>query len=657
MTRFRAAILLTLLTLAWGRFASSADLSEHERSLLLAGIEDLLERLSLPGDAPEIATSEEKTLAGVTLVRTPVVLPTRAEPVLDWLNRWHRGGLVYTPPVSIRADSSGLSGVSVEIVAWHIRSTGGEIRADANAADEELVRLRDNLRWLDLQRNNSQALIDLVEALQGTETVFVSRASYQKNEIRVAGRSTDTGSAHHWKQQVEDRASRLNKKPRLHLGDLEAPRNPAEKPVTGLHMQDLSPAVAILAVIQATGADAVVAAGSGEPVSGFLPAADPATLLPRLLERLGLQLQRPGGVIVAAGRLSGAPPNADMFSERPVDLFHPVISGSRALEMLAVLSGAGWVPSAASSQPLIVAVRNKPARVLAALCMWALNLEPVGDKSLVTALAAGAHFTAPEGDPGDPVDLNASSAPLSGLIQGLSGLEEVVDCSGTSSLVDLHLRAVPAGKLEALLLASWNRTIQREGRLGTLGKIGTAPGPTACPHPGPEGKQAVVPELASVIRRAENYRALIREGQDWHWVTEGQKLEDGREVKRIRLNRVVMKDSKGDLQSLSPSGSGPGGCKRMNCRDDPEPTDTPLARLRLAATIRLGTVQAALVVDPHGNSYLVRKGHLVGTRCGRLTEVSSGSVRISLGCPGELDPPEARLILSPAPIDSTPPGR
>jgi hypothetical protein len=342
-----------------------------------------------------------------------------------------------------------------------------------------------------------------------------------------------------------------------------------------------------------------------------------------------------GAVVVASDRLEGKPPGAAMFPKRPIRLQFGKVSPQNLFVLLSKVSRVGVIPPA-SDQTLTVLVRDLPISDLAAGVLWALGLVPAGDDKLMAALPPGreAQGLAPEPQKGPAarVDLSAADAPLSLLVDALAGRPGVIAC-GEDPLLTLRVRNVVDNRLLALLLAGQAKTLKRAGGKTFLISAGAEADLKAC---GTKPKVHRDDRLYAVIRGKQKSLALLNDGDRLRWVAEGEKLKDGRELRRIRTSRAVLRGAGGKPISLFPHPKR--DCPGTGCPLRFDPTATPLSRFRLAGTAVTEKRAAAALVGQEGHVYLVRKGQLLGRRCGRIAEVEPGRIKVELGCAQDYDP-------------------
>ncbi|MBW1871599.1 MAG: hypothetical protein JRJ19_06010, partial [Deltaproteobacteria bacterium] len=204
------------------------ELSAHQRSLLLAQLEDLLNRLALPA-LPEIkiqadpknltlevspSVVQRKDLAGVGIVRLPTVLSGRPAVVLDWLKNAAESGWAITPPLKIQTTHSR---VSLECILWAAVAGQKANQLDRQAANQALTKLKDNLLWLEKRRSNSTPMIDLIDLFVDSETVRVVSASLHKNVLRLSASATTDESWQHFNSLLNQRRKKMEVKPSLQI--------------------------------------------------------------------------------------------------------------------------------------------------------------------------------------------------------------------------------------------------------------------------------------------------------------------------------------------------------------------------------------------------------------------------------------------------------
>ncbi|HUU02726.1 MAG TPA: pilus assembly protein PilP [Myxococcota bacterium] len=583
---------------------------------------------------------KRRSRAGVAMASRQASSSSDPRSLIDWLSDCYDAGLTITAPVEIEAKQDSWH---MTVILWSLETSARETILN-EASKTDLDWLAGNLAWLERQRANSRPLLDLLSLLLDAETVDLRRISLRARNLVVSGLACDSGSMKHFSALLQKRASRLAHPPAIDIERLKVPTAVTAGTGTGIDMQDLDPLSAVLSVAGLGHANVIVAgtAGSaGAPLSGHMDGADVDGLLTALFERMRLVHRKVGAVTVAAAKLSREPPAAAMFSDRAIDVFFPDASPAEVLSLLADVSRVGLLPPRSQNR-LALAVRGQVARTLASLILWALDLTPRGDRTLAVVLPADA--PALDKDQGEAVSLWAGEAPLGEIVAELAGIERLTDCSPQTSGLSAHLKDVPRKRLLSGLLASRGLGLSRHGSLATIESPSGKYDSSACRKTGRCGTGDT--RLYAIMQRSGHYRALLSDAGRSRWFSEGDRLSDGRLVRRIRAGRVLLKKETGSNETLAPALAMPEGCGPRGCERKKAATDFPLARLRLAGTVRLGKRRAALLADPHGNVHLVREGGLLGRRCGSISRVLPGSIEVTLGCPTAVDPPRAKLSLS-----------
>lgn len=630
--------------LAGGPARGETELEAHQRELLLAQLEDLVGRLTrsgtgLPGRPAGLevflAPGERRRFAGVVLEQSRLTLQGPAGQVIGFLSGAHDTGSSCTPPFSIRQDSAM---PRLEIGMWTARpATPGGF--DKHAPQDELVKLRDNLLWLEARHRGAPALLEVLGVLVDAECVRLHEARWARSTLEVSGRVTGPTARQVFEQALRERTGRIDPPPRLDLR-LDVPPAPRQGTAAGLRMAGLDPADALLLIAEVSGTP-VIFAGSGlADLSGELEWSSTAALLEKLLLRMRVPHKRWHGVMVASERLTSAPPSGQRFRGRSVDLlFHRERPG-RVLQLLADLADLDLVPPGPDRLRLSAAIRDMPVAKAAQLTLWALGLLPAGEGRLLVPLPPGASVDA-TGPPGnDPVELWAAGVPLETLVGVLAGIDDLRGCPPLGTPVRLKARA-PAGFLLGALLATHRRALQTSGTMPRLVPAGHGPAPAGAGCASPRLDDGADGYLALLERGGER-RALVRLGGETRWVREGDAF-DGHEVRRIHARRVLLRDAARTLVTLrSPP---PGGCSGKGCSERTDLAKVPLAWLQLVGTAVVPGRSAAVVRDPEGRTHLLRPGLLVGRRCGRVTAVRPGAVEVSLGCRRPHDPRATRLVM------------
>lgn len=645
MVRGLASLALLLFPLLAG---AGEKLDTHERELLLARLEDLAGRLAAAQDdrlpdrlgsrqgrlEVELEPQRGRTLAGVVLERTAVTLKGRPELVLVWLGKIPDSRSALTPPCSLRALEQGFE---LQLAAWRVRGQ----RPDPQAPDDELIKLRENLEWFEKRRESLAGYVALLQPLLDAEAVLVSAARLRQDTLTITAQACDRAAREAFTQELARRAAQFSKSTRLDLRGLTVR---PEKPVSGagLHARDLDPADALLLCCRADQAQVIAAWNPGPPLSAHVApgeGAGPAgPLLDPLLERLELPARRLGALVVASDRLRGKPPDAGMLPQRPISLQFGKVSPQNLFILLSKASRVGVIPPA-SGQALTVLVRDLPLRNLASAALWALGLVPAGDNKLMAMLPPGREVPAVARGEADRVELSAADAPMSRLVDALAGRPGVIACREDPPLT-LRVRDVAGNRLLALLLAGQGQTLRRSGGKTLMLPAGADPG--AC-RTKPEIQAA--DRLYAVLRGKKKSVALLNDGGRLRWVAEGESLGDGRELRRIRSSRAVLRGPGGRLISLVPHPEP--DCAGAGCAPRFDPTGTPLARFRLAGTAESGKRAAAALVDAGGQVHIMHVGQLLGRRCGRITRIAPGRIEVEMECGQEYDPRAVWLSLRP----------
>jgi len=626
---FLATILLFPL------LAEAGDLTAHQRELLLARLEDLAGRLSakpddvVPGgfevrgqNLKAVLTAEPgHNLAGVSLEKTAVILKGGPEMVLAWLDKLRDSHVALTPPCHLRAEDEGYA---VRLIAWRVQGD----RPDPEASDEDLLKLQENLEWFEKQRSNLPGYIGFLRPILDVEAVDVRAARLEKGVITIDALACDRAAREAFIKELALRAADLSKS--IHLDWKGLKVHPAEKVEGGgLIMRDLDPADALLLAGEVERAQVIAALENNRPLTGRIPD-NKSGLLAQVLSRLKLASQKLGVVVAAAGGLSKRPTGADMFPERPITLQFRKVTPENLFVLLSEVSRVGVIPPA-SDRMLTILVREMPIRNLAATVLWTLGLHPNGDEKIFTALPPDVAPAILKGEPGG-VDLSAAEAPLSLIVDALSGRPGVIAC-GEDPRLTLRVRDASRRNLLELLLTGRGMKLQKSGSKTYLVPKDAGLDPGKCTE---KPLAATADRLYAVVKDGKKSLALVNDSGRLRWVARGDKLKDGREMRRIKTSRAVLRGPDRKLVSLFPkaeSECGPAGC--LNRLD---PTAKALSRFRLAGTAITKERAAAALVDDAGQVYLVRQGHLVGRRCGRITAMEAGRIKVEMGCAQEYDP-------------------
>jgi hypothetical protein len=334
-----------------------------------------------------------------------------------------------------------------------------------------------------------------------------------------------------------------------------------------------------------------------------------------------------------------------MFPETPVSLHYRKVSAQPVFSLLGDISRMGLIPPPPSDLNLTVLVRAQPMRQIAAAIFWTLGLEPRGTRELLAALPAGSRPVESKASTDEVVDLYAVQAPLTRMIGVLADAERVLACSVDDTLLSFRLRQVPRKRLLQLLLASRGVRIIEADRHKFLVPARSTTDKAALQAC--KKSQADIPTvrqrwLAAVMRGKNSSRALVMDEGKFRWLAPGESLGDGSRVRRIYSGRVLLKTPSGKLTSLM---LGP-PLETYSPNPKPDTLDTPISRLRLAATAVSKDRALALLLDPDGNAFMVRIGHPVGRRCASVTKIQPGAITLKLGCPRPFDAAKTSLFLT-----------
>jgi len=630
-----ARLLLFTMVLIFPLLAEADDLSAHQRELLLARLEDLTGRLAarpddlVPGGfemrgrslKARLTAEPGHSLAGVALEKTAVILEGESDMVLAWLDKLRDSRIALTPPYHLRATREGFS---VRLVAWRVRGD----RPDPEAGEKDLKKLLGNLEWFETQRSKVPGYIEFLWPILDVEAVEIKTVKLDQGVISMDALACDQAAREAFIKELALRAADVSKSIRLDWKGLKV--HPAERVEgRGLFMRDLDPADALLLACEAEEAQVIAALETSRPQNGRIPP-EKTGLLAQMLSRLGLAYKRLGAVVVAAGGLSGRPPGAEMLPERPITLQFRKVTPQNLFILLSEVSRVGVIPPA-SGLTLTVLVRDMPIRNLAATVLWTLGLVPNGDRRVMAALPPDAAPAIRKGEPGG-LDLSAAGAPLSLLVDALAGRPGVIAC-GDDPRITMRVRDVSEKNLLELLLAGRGMSLKKSGSKTYLVPKDTRLDPGKCTEkPG----VATADRLYAVVKDQKKSLALVNDSGRLRWVARGDKLGDGREVRRIRTSRAVLRGADRKLINLFPDAQP--DCVAGGCLHRLDPTARALSRFRLGGTVITEGRAAAALVDDSEQVYVVRKGHLLGRRCGRVTAVEAGRIRVEMGCAQKYDP-------------------
>jgi hypothetical protein len=403
-------------------------------------------------------------------------------------------------------------------------------------------------------------------------------------------------------------------------------------------MRDLDPADALLLAGKVELTQVIAAIAEARPLNGRIPDKEPG-LLKQVLGKLALGSKKLGALVVAAKGLSGKPTGAEAFPKRPITLQFRKVTPQNLFVLLSEVSRVGVVPPA-SGLTLTVLVKDMPISDLVANVLWTLGLHPNGDEKIFTALPPGTAPAIRKGEPGG-LDLSAAGAPLSQLVDALAGRPGVTAC-GDDPPLTLRVRGVSTNNLLELLLTGRGMALKESGGKTYLVRKGAAVDPDKCVT---KAEKETADRLYAVVKEKKNVLALVNDSGRLRWVKEGEKLEDGREVRRIGTSRVVLRGSDRKLSSLFPDAQP--DCPSAGCMHRLDPTAKALSGFRLAGTAVTKKRAMAALVDEDRQVYLVRKGHLLGRRCGRVTALEAGRIKVEMGCAQKYDPKVVWIPLRP----------
>ena len=650
-----ARLFLIAAVLIFPLLAEADELSAHQRELLLARLEDLAGRLAAKADdvvpggfeirnrrlKAMLKAEQGRRLAGVTLEKTAVILEGGPELVLAWLDKLRDSRIALTPPYYLRAEGDGFA---VRLIAWRVQGD----RPDAKAANKDLLKLKENLEWFEQQRGKLAGYLAFFRPVLDVEAVSVRAAKLEKGVITIDASACDQAAREAFIKELALRAAGLSKN--IHLDWTGLKVHPVEKVKgRGLFMRDLDPADALLLAGKVELTQVIAAIGKARPLNGRIPDTKPG-LLAQVLSRLALGSKKLGAVVVAARGLAGKPTGAEAFPQRPITLQFRKVTPQNLFVLLSEVSRVGVVPPA-SGLVLTILVKDMPIRNLVADVLWTLGLHPNGDEKIFTALPPDTAPAVRKGEPGG-LDLSAAQAPLSHLVDALAGRPGVTAC-GDDPLLTLRVRDASRKNLLELLLTARGMALKESGGKTYLVQKGAAVDPEKCVT---KAKQEAADRLYAVVREEKKSRALVNDSGRLRWVKEGEKLKDGREVRRIKTSRVVLRGADRKLSTLFPDAEPEcGGVRRpgssqgepAGCLHRLDPTARALSGFRLAGTAVTKKRAMAALVDQDGQVYLVRKGHLLGRRCGRVTAVGAGRIRVEMGCAQEYDPKVVWIPLRP----------
>ena len=455
--------ILAFLAVTIPFLAGAGELDAHQRELLLARLEDMAGRLAAKADdvvpggferrnqvlKAMLQAEQGRRVGGVTLEKTAVILKGEPDLVLAWLDKLRDSRIALTPPFHLRAEGEAFA---VRLIAWRVQ---GE-RPDPNASDEVLKKLLENLKWFEKQRSKLLGYIGFLRPILDVEAVCVKTAKLEQGVITVDAEACDRAAKDAFIKELALRAADLSKSIRLDWEGLKV--HPAGKEKgRGMFMRNLDPADALLLASDVERAQVVAALKKGRPLNGRI-LEKKGGLLAQVLRKLGLPNKRSGMVTVAADGLSGKPTGADVFPARPITLQFRKITPANLFVLLSEVSRVGVVPPA-SDRMLTILVRGIPVRKLVATVLWTLGLHPNGDGKVFTALPPDVAPAILKGEPGG-LDLSAAEAPLSLLVDALSGLPGVIAC-GEDPLLTLRVRDASKKNLLELLLTGRGMQLEK----------------------------------------------------------------------------------------------------------------------------------------------------------------------------------------------------
>ncbi len=620
---------------------AAAALSQHQRELLLAQLEDLQARLAAAAGPAALAdqavavelleNAETRSWAGAVLERAPVRLRGQAELVLRWLAAAERRGIIARPPWRLRSLAGPGRPIALEISLWRLRPEP----FDAQAADRALMDLRDNLLWHERGRGQVDGRLALLDALARFETVRLEEARRRGPRLKLRARALDAAAGRAYSELVAERVAALARPPELDSAVAAPPPAPAPQPdaPAGLALFDCPLAEALLLAASLARAELILLAEPGRRLSGRHPGADAAARLDSVIAASGLDQARFGAVRLL-GRGLGERPGP--LVERPGRAVELALRRRPPAAAWRLLDGAlepGLLVAGEPRRRLSAVLRRRAAGQVARLLAWVQGLRGHGDDALLVLLPAGRAAPAPDARAlPQRVSLRARAAPLAGLVAGLVGREQVQRCGPAAEPVDLRVASVAGGRLLAGLLAAAGRELTLDGERARL----HPPGRADCTAPAAPAGPAE-PRLAAVLTSAQGNRALVGGPGGWRWLAAGDALDSERRVLAVTAGELLAGQG---LRASRLTLAGAGRRQRPErAAARPGPTRQSLSDLRLVATALVpGSPALALVEDRRGHVHRLAVGNAVGRRCGRVSAVLAGAVEIALGCPREPEP-------------------
>ncbi len=624
-----------------------------ELDLLKARLESLQENLVVKSP-PEVlgklrpdvqvvlGETERRMLVGLELWRREVCLEGGAASVLDWLSQ--AADLRYAPTPAMRADWRGRS-LRLCLHLWSL-SPGHH---EQGASKEQLRKLETNLLWLGGQLDpGAKASLGVLSQMFETELVFIERLEWSKGLLKPKGYALDKVVRSSWVNKVGAILKTLPHPPRLHAKAVWVQALPEKLAPLGLHAKDLDVATTMLAAVKLAGRELVAALPRDlQRLNGHLPAQRPADLIPLVAERLGLQAKEEDRVWVVAQTLEGKPgPGlARSTATRPLDMRMKAVDAAWLWTLATAGSGVHWL---AASMPfsMTVALRERSAKQVTSLLAWAQGLRLAffaEDRLMAPTPLARPRETAVLDSKTDKTSLAVAGAPVGMLLLPLLEQDALL-CTGAERKIQGVSGSVGSEILRQALMA----TADLELVSGPNGKSALRPRAgqsksCATSIPALVSGKAVKSgaSLGAILRKGpKSSRALLREASAWRWLSKGDRLADGRELRAVTAHGLLLKDEHGERQRM-----GPGRTTEVMLRSF-DPAQFSLARLRLAGTLHFVGGQAlALVEDPLGNVHVVSLGDMIGRRCGKVVGTTPGKLVVQMACPAPGEPKRVELIL------------
>jgi hypothetical protein len=653
---------IIILSVSIFKTGSTQELDQHKRQLLEARLEHLFkshqtaarldtilaEHIGGNSLTVELLSSQQRTYAQTSLTKNTIKITGRPQSIKMWLEKVHLAGLAITPPInSTTKDKKNV----LEINLWQFEKNKTKLGFDSKAGDQDLTMLRDNLVWLDKQKDRFEFLLGIINSWSDLETITISAASLKDGRLTITGQTIDDTSRQTFISGIKSQAAKYSDKLKYDFQNLLPPDKP-KKLGYGLQMQDADPWDLILLASSLKQQPVVMASTELPSLSGQIQTQNNQDLLKQLLGKLAIPSRYLDNTLVVSKQLASKPTNTKMFSSRSIDYYFRQAPAKTVLATLAELSRKQLLIPLELKAKLSMTTYQSTISQVAAAVLMALGLTTNHHGNLLTLLPEKTKTDRQTDNKLSPkVDINSRQAPLSYLVAALSNLDKVVPCRTDDPLLSFKLKKVSSMALAETLLLAKNKSLVISGKHGLTVERDNPPTSAqqeACLQSIPKKIDDQESRLKALYKTQDQSLALLLDGNSLRWVKRNDMLADGRIVRNISLKRVRLKDQQGKRTTLEFTSEALPICPGPDCGAGRACPQIPLAHLRLAATAVTPKNTAALLIDKEsGQSYLVRPGQMVGRRCSKIIQILPGKVRLQLDCPTPMDPTSVELMINP----------